>query len=127
MHRPHPHGPYTMTGSPGANPVALGPVCSTQPAFSCPRVNGNVNDLAPAGSSSRCRSEWQAPAPPTLTSTSPGPGSGICTSPTSPGRCHSTNWKAFTSVHDALEGDLEVTRSAEHLALPIRWRVDDET
>ena len=39
-----------MTGSPGAKPVAPGPIVSTQPAFSCPRVNGSVNDLVPAGS-----------------------------------------------------------------------------
>ena len=57
MHRPQPHGPYTMTGSPGAKPVSPGPIFSTQPAFSCPRVNGSENDSDPAGASSRCRSE----------------------------------------------------------------------
>ena len=39
-----------MTGSPGAKPVAPGPIVSTQPAFSCPRVKGSVNDLRPGGS-----------------------------------------------------------------------------
>ena len=27
MHSPQPHGPYTMTGSPGAKPIAPGPIC----------------------------------------------------------------------------------------------------
>src|SRR6478609_9757057 len=115
-----------MTGSPGAKPVAPAPIVSTQPAFSCPRVNGRMNDLAPGGSSSRCRSEWHAPAPPTLTSTSPGPGSGTGTSRSWPGCCHSTNWKAFTSVRDPVELDLEMQRSAEHLVHPVGRRVDDQ-
>src|SRR6478609_6669741 len=115
-----------MTGSPGAKPVAPAPIVSTQPAFSCPRVNGRMNDLAPGGSSSRCRSEWHAPAPPTLTKTSPGPGSGTGTSRSWPGCCHSTNWKAFTSVRDPVELDLEMQRSAEHLVHPVGRRVDDQ-
>src|SRR4051794_8476491 len=127
MHRPHPHGPYTMTGSPGAKPVAPGPICSTQPAFSCPRVNGNVKDLAPTGSSSRCKSEWQAPAPPTLTKTSPGPGSGTGTSCNCPGCCHSTNRKALMAlVLDPVELDLEVQRAAKPLVHPVRRRIDPQ-
>src|SRR5215213_8801161 len=97
MHNPQPHGPYTMTGSPGAKPVAPGPIVSTQPAFSWPRVNGSVIDFDPAGASNTWRSEWQAPAPPTFTNTSPGPGSGTGTSRSWPGCCQSTNWNAFTS------------------------------
>src|SRR6478752_4545410 len=127
-----------MTGSPGAKPVAPGPIVSTQPAFSCPRVNGKVNDLAPAGSSSRWRSEWQAPAPPTLISTSPGPGSGTGTSRSCPGCCHSTNWKALISlplfpvaslalaVLDPVELDLQVQRAPKHLVHPVGRRVDDQ-
>ena len=38
-----------MTGSPGAKPVAPGPIVSTQPAFSWPRVNGSVIDFDPGG------------------------------------------------------------------------------
>src|ERR1700754_2446001 len=126
MHSPQPHGPYTMTGSPDAKPVAPEPICSTQPAFSCPRVKGSENDRDPAGASSRCRSEWHAPAPPTLTSTSPGPGSGTGTSRSRPGCCHSTNWKAFTSVRHPVELDLEMQRTAEHLVHSVgRW-IDDQ-
>src|SRR3954462_12134537 len=114
-----------MTGSPGAKPVAPGPIFSTQPAFSCPRVNGSVKVCVPAGASKICRSEWQAPAPPTLTNTSPGPGSGIGTSRNCPGCCHSTNRKALmVSVLDPVELDLEMQRATEHLVHPVRRRVD---
>src|SRR3954468_16472836 len=117
-----------MTGSPGAKPVAPDPICSTQPAFSCPRVNGNVNDLAPAGNSRRCKSEWQAPAPPPLTTPSPGPGSGTGTSRNCPGCCHSTNRKALmVLVLDPVEFDLEVQRAAEYLVHSVRRRIDDQS
>src|SRR4051812_7168009 len=117
-----------MTGSPGAKPVAPGPIFSTQPAFSCPRVNGSVKACVPAGASKICRSEWQAPAPPTLTSTSPGPGSGTGTSRNCPGCCHSTNRKALmVLVLDPVEFDLEVQRAAEHLVHSVGRRIDDQS
>ena len=75
-HRPQPRGPYTATGSPTSSPVTPSPSAATQPAFSCPRVNGIGHGSSVVSMSIRWRSEWHAPAPPTRTSTSPGPGDG---------------------------------------------------
>src|SRR5262249_31381325 len=72
---------YTATGSPTSTPCTPGPVASTQPAFSCPSVNGGPHGSSPGAKSyMRCMSEWQAPAPPIRTRTSPGPGAGCGTS-----------------------------------------------
>jgi len=49
MQSPQPHGRYTITGSPTANPVVPGPSFSTQPAFSWPSVNGIENASSPEG------------------------------------------------------------------------------
>src|SRR5215831_10379838 len=95
---PQPQGPYTITGSPGANPVVPGPSFSTQPAFSWPRVNGARAGPDAGGASRMCRSEWQAPALPILTKTWPGPGSGTGTSRSSAGCCAATNWNACMGV-----------------------------
>src|SRR5712692_9075582 len=117
-----------MTGSPFENPVAPGPSCSTQPAFSWPRVwRGRGGTVA--APSRMCRSEWQAPAPPTLIRTSPAPGSGTGTSRSSAGFCASTNWNACMVailVSYPFEIDQQVPRPPEDIALPVRWRVDHE-
>ena len=50
--------------------ACAGPNASTQPAFSCPSVNGGEPFIVPSSNSCRtCRSLWQSPAAPTLTST----------------------------------------------------------
>src|SRR5262249_33912608 len=126
---PQPQGPYTITGSPGANPVAPGPSFSTQPAFSWPRVKGSLIGRFGAGLSIRWRSERQAPAPPTFTRICPGPGSGTGTSRSSGGFCQATSWNALTlasSVDNPVDIDHDVPWSAEYLVMPVRRRVGHE-
>src|SRR5580704_79156 len=127
---PQPQGPYTITGSPTANPVAPDPSFSTQPAFSWPRVKGNGIPGVPAGVSKICRSEWQAPAPPIFIKTCPGPGSGTFTSRSSAGFCNSTNWNALMGFLKPLFDDPgvidhQVSRAAKYIAAAVlRWVLD---
>ena len=90
---PQPHGPYTSTGSPGANPVAPGPSFSTQPAFSWPSVKGS------AGSPVRGRlHEVQVgvagAGPSDLDQDLPRPWLGNCDLTELAGLCDWTNWNA---------------------------------
>ena len=75
MHSPHPHGPYTMTGSPARTGCAGPPIVWTQPAFSWPRVKGSVNDRDPAGLPADADRSDRPPHP-DLHQYLPGPGFG---------------------------------------------------
>lgn len=92
--RQPPHGPFIamITWSPGRTPVTPGPVLSTTPALSWPRMYGRrvTTGLLP---SIAFRSEPHTPDALIRTRTSPGPGSAISTSRISIG-----SWKAVRTA-----------------------------
>ncbi len=87
----------TITWSPGSTPVTPGPVLSTTPALSWPRMNGRreTTGLLP---SMALRSEPHTPDALIWTRTSPGPGSAISTSRTSSGASKAVSTAARISM-----------------------------